>query len=321
MGPSDKVILVVDDDPALLAACAESLMLDGYLVDIAESGEKALEMFPKKHYDMVITDLMMAQVDGLGVLRHVKKTAPECEVILLTAYGQVDTAVEAMKLGAYDYLTKPFDPHKLDVSVKRAFERQALVRELSGLKEILNLYDATRVLSSIREEKELLQALAKHACEITRSDGASLLTISPDEKELTVSATHGARHGALLGQKIPFDRERVGRLNMDVLKTLDSPEARKYFQLEHAPGFSFITASLSVPVFYKERLLAILNLCRVENALRPYHEEELRLITIFVAQAGYALENARLYESLRAQSTQLETVLKQWKKGDQKPMS
>ncbi|HRY29443.1 MAG TPA: response regulator [Elusimicrobiota bacterium] len=304
MSNSEKSILVVDDDATILAACADSLMIDGYQVDIAESGEKALQMIPKKHYDMVVTDLMMLEVDGLGVLQAAKKNSPQTEVILLTAYGRVDSAVEAMRLGAYDYLTKPFDPHKLDVSIKRAFEHQTLLRELSGLKEILRLYDATKTLSTIRDQQELLETLAKFAAEITNSSGVSIMTVSPDGKELVVTATHGTRHGILLGKSIPLNRERVSRLNSDALKTLDSLDVRKYFQMESVPGFSDITSSLSIPIFFKDRLEAIMNLSRTGAENLPFREDELRLITIFTAQAGYAIENSRLMESLQTKSKQ-----------------
>jgi CheY-like chemotaxis protein len=269
---------------------------------VADSGEKALQLLTRKKYTLVVTDLMMKQVDGLGLLEYVKRVSPNTEVILLTAYGKVDTAVEAMKLGAYDYLTKPFDPHKLDVSVKRAFEHQKLLHELSGLKEILRLYDATKTLSTIRDEKELLQALVKYACEITDSTGASIYTLATGEKELEITATHGSRHGILLGKRIPVDRDRIGRLDTNNLKSMDTLDVRRFFQLESVPGYGDIVASLSVPVFFKDRLLAIMNLCRTGDK-PPYGNEELRLITIFTAQAGYAIENSRLFQSLSVQSS------------------
>ncbi|MGQ0645869.1 MAG: response regulator, partial [Elusimicrobiota bacterium] len=122
MNKSDKHILIVDDDVSILTACAESLLLDGYQVDVAESGEKALEMVPRKKYHLIVTDLMMGEVDGMQVLRYAKEVSPASEVIVLTAHGSVTSAVEAMKLGAYDYLSKPFDPYRLDTAVKRALE-------------------------------------------------------------------------------------------------------------------------------------------------------------------------------------------------------
>jgi DNA-binding response OmpR family regulator len=304
MDKTNKAILLVDDDVGILTACAESLLLDGYQVDVADCGEKALEMIPKKKYHLIVTDLMMGEVDGLQVLQFTKEFSPFSEVMVLTAHGSVSTAVEAMKMGAYDYLPKPFDPYRLDTAVRRALEHQTLLRELSGLKEILHLYDATKTLSNIREEKELLQMISKYAGEIADADGASILIITPDHKQFTISATHGVRHGILLNQKINISKDKLDAMQLDELKTLDTMDVRKYFQLEHLPGFADITSSLSVPIFYKDRLLAVLNLCRVGTQKPHFSEEELRLITILSAQVGYALENARLFESLHAQSRQ-----------------
>lgn len=304
MVKANKAILVVDDDVGILTACAESLMIDGYQVDVAESGEKALEMIPRKKYHLVITDLMMGEVDGLEVLKYTKEFSPFSEVVMLTAHGSVDSAVEAMKLGAYDYLSKPFDPYRLDTAVKRALEHQTLLRELSGLKEILHLYEATKTLSGIRDEKELLQTMAKYAGEISDADGAAILTVTSDEKSFLVAATHGARHGVLQGQGMPINQERVNALVLDDIRTLETIEARKYFQMENLPGFSDVTSSMSVPILYKDRLLAVMNLCRIGTQKPHFGEEELRLVTIFTAQVGYAIENSRLFESIRLQSNQ-----------------
>lgn len=304
MDKSNKTILLVDDDVGILTACAESLLLDGYQVDVANSGEQALEMIPKKKYQLIVTDLMMGEVDGLQVLRYVKEFSPFSEVMVLTAHGSVSTAVDAMKMGAYDYLPKPFDPYRLDSAVKRALEHQTLLRELIGLKEILHLYDATKTLSTIREEKELLATIAKYATEISDADGCSILIMNQDQKSLTVAATHGVRHGILLNQRIPHEKAKIDGMQLENLQTLDTMELRKYLQFESMPGFADITSSMSIPIFFKDRLLAVLNLSRTGMQKPHFSEEELRLITILSAQVGYALENARLFESLHVQSRQ-----------------
>jgi DNA-binding response OmpR family regulator len=304
MDKSNKNILLVDDDVGILTACAESLLLDGYQVDVADCGEKALEMIPKKKYQLIVTDLMMGEVDGLQVLKFVKEFSPFSEVMVLTAHGSVSTAVEAMKMGAYDYLPKPFDPYRLDSAVKRALEHQTLLRELIGLKEILHLYDATKTLSTIREEKELLATIAKYAMEISDADGCSILLMNPDQKSLSVAATFGQRHAILLNQRIPLDKSKLDSMQVDKLQTLDTMELRKYLQFETMPGFAEITSSMSVPIFYKDRFLAVLNLARSGMSKPHFSDEELRLITILSAQVGYALENARLFETLHVQSRQ-----------------
>jgi len=303
MSNASKSILIIDDDVGILTACAESLMLDGYQVDVAESGEKAVEMIPKKKYHLVVTDLMMGEMDGLQVLKFAKEFSPFSEVVMLTAHGSVDSAVEAMKMGAYDYLSKPFDPYRLDTAVKRALEHQNLLREISGLREILRLYDATKILSGIRDEKELLQAMAKYACEISDAEGSVIHVLAPDRKEFITAAVHGVRHGVLAGKKIPFEKTLVSTMVLEDIKTLDTTALRKYLFMQDVPGYSDISSSLSIPILYQDRVMAVISLCRTGNQKPSFSEEELRLLTIFTAQAGHVIENTRLFNALGQQSS------------------
>jgi FixJ family two-component response regulator len=304
MVKQNKSILLVDDDVGILTACAESLMIDGYQVDVAESGEKALEMIGKKKYHLIITDLMMGEVDGLQVLRYAKEFSPFSEVVMLTAHGSVDSAVDAMKMGAYDYLPKPFDPYKLDTAVRRALEHQTLLREISGLREILRLYEATKTLSGIRGERELLDTVVKYAAEISDADGCVLLIPAADVKQMTVAAVHGVRHGVLQNRQTPYQRDLVDRLAVEDLKTLDGTDVRKYVFFEDAPGYAEISASFAIPISYKGRVVAVMGLCRLGPERAAFGDEELRLITIFSAQVGYALENLRLFDTIQAESHQ-----------------
>ena len=100
-------ILVADDEQGLRAFVAEALESDGHVVAQAADGVEAAQRLARESFDLLITDLKMPRMDGLALLRQARLEQPEMEVIMLTAYGSVDTAVEAMKLGAFDYLEKP----------------------------------------------------------------------------------------------------------------------------------------------------------------------------------------------------------------------
>jgi DNA-binding NtrC family response regulator len=128
-------VLVVDDELNIRTALAKLLAQAGHVTLTAENGEQALGLLEDEPADLVITDLKMVGGDGLDVLRAVKQRWPESEVILLTAYGTIDSAVEAMKLGAYDYLTKPVDPERLVHLVGKALEHKALRDEVRQLRE------------------------------------------------------------------------------------------------------------------------------------------------------------------------------------------
>lgn len=115
-------LLVVDDEPQMLIAINETLRRRGYSITTAGSGIEALRRLKEKYYQLVITDMRMPEVSGLDLLRKVKTQAPQTPVILLTAYGTVQNAVEAMRDGAYDYLLKPFSSESLESVVRRALD-------------------------------------------------------------------------------------------------------------------------------------------------------------------------------------------------------
>src|SRR5262245_35631450 len=110
-------ILVVDDERAITIAIQRLLSTSGYAVDTALSGEEAIEQLGRSLYHLVITDLSMKKASGMDVLRWVRQHSPDTQVIMITAYGSEKTAVEAMKLGAADYLPKPFDNDELELKV------------------------------------------------------------------------------------------------------------------------------------------------------------------------------------------------------------
>jgi len=139
-------ILVVDDDPLMLDFLKEALLRQGYNVDTAEDGEEALRKVEEKGYDLVITDVRMPGVDGMTVLESVKRDFADTEVVVITAYGTIRNAVEAMKMGAYDYLTKPFSVDEVEVVVNRALERKRLISENIRLKRELEKVQGLRTL-------------------------------------------------------------------------------------------------------------------------------------------------------------------------------
>jgi len=157
-------ILVVDDDPLMLDFLKEALLRQGYKVDTAEDGEEALRKVKEKGYDLVITDVRMPGVDGMTVLESVKRDFADTEVVVITAYGTIRNAVEAMKMGAYDYLTKPFSVEEVEVVVQRALERKRLISENIRLKRELEKVQGLRTLvgqsPAMRKVLEMIEMVA-----------------------------------------------------------------------------------------------------------------------------------------------------------------
>ena len=141
MLPEHKQILVVDDEPNLRKVLSAQLQRDGYEVHTAEDGEQALEVLREHHIDLVITDLKMPKLDGMELLRRVVEMDEELPVVMITAHGTVDNAVEALKTGAFDYITKPFDQAEVRTIVQKAL----LTRDLSAA-------EATRAPEAVAPE-------------------------------------------------------------------------------------------------------------------------------------------------------------------------
>ena len=119
-------ILVVDDDSLVREFIIETLNRKGYGVEQAKSGEMAIEMLNKLEFDLIVTDLKMQKASGIDVLKAAMSVQPDCRVMVITAFGTIENAVEAMKLGACDYITKPFNASELEILVSRALDYKKL---------------------------------------------------------------------------------------------------------------------------------------------------------------------------------------------------
>ncbi|MBN2576534.1 MAG: sigma-54-dependent Fis family transcriptional regulator [Deltaproteobacteria bacterium] len=127
-------ILVVDDELSIRISLGDLLRRDGHQVDVADSAEPALEMLKTQSFNLLLVDIKMPGMDGLEMLKLVKEHDPDAPVVMMTAYGSIDSAVEAMKLGAIDYVVKPFDPMEIGMLIERILEDQSIRREHQLLK-------------------------------------------------------------------------------------------------------------------------------------------------------------------------------------------
>lgn len=127
-------ILIVDDDAASLSSLGEALAREGYSTTLADSGEEALRLGEEQDFDVVLTDLRMIGIDGLRVLREFKKSRPETVLIVMTGFASMDTVVDAISAGAYDYISKPFRLDQMRLKIRQAMEQAGLLREYRDLK-------------------------------------------------------------------------------------------------------------------------------------------------------------------------------------------
>ncbi len=180
-------ILVVDDEKSMREILQIFLKNEGYSVSIANNGESAIEAVKKDIFNLVITDMKMPKASGLDLLKRVKKISSDTVVVIITAFGTTESAVEAMKLGAYDYIQKPFQLDDIRLVVKNALEKQKLQKDVSILKEQLMPPSLENIIGRSPAVKSLFGVVAKSA----ESTASMLITgESGTGKELFAKAIH-----------------------------------------------------------------------------------------------------------------------------------
>jgi DNA-binding NtrC family response regulator len=157
-------ILIVDDEEIVVRSCLRILEGGPYEVESVSDGWEALRRIDENGYDILVLDIMMPKIDGMEVLQHVKERHPDIDVVMMTGLSQIQTAVKAMKLGAFDYLSKPFDPDELKLVVQRAIEQRRLKQENASLKsEVSSKYRFENIIGFSPQMQVVYGLIAKCA--------------------------------------------------------------------------------------------------------------------------------------------------------------
>ncbi|MBD3178674.1 MAG: response regulator [Candidatus Latescibacteria bacterium] len=189
-----RKILIVDDEQTIRWSLGESLKSEGYTVEDTENGNKGLKSFSEDPADLAILDLKLPDTNGIELLKEIKKMDPDVPVIMMTAYGEIETAVEAIKCGAYDFLLKPFQIPKMKIAIKNAFEQSKLKNELHELKEKnREEYDFKNFVGKSRVMLEVFERVKK----VGKSKASTILIQgeSGTGKELVARAIHESSKG------------------------------------------------------------------------------------------------------------------------------
>ncbi|MGD9978216.1 MAG: sigma-54-dependent transcriptional regulator [Bacteroidales bacterium] len=154
-------ILVIDDDKAIRNTLKEILEFESHSVDLAENGTCGIEMFCNGGYDAVLCDIKMPQMDGIEVLEKLQEQSSDTPVIMISGHGNIDTAVEAIKKGAYDFIEKPLDLNRLLITIRNATDKTTLIQETKVLKRRVNrAFDIVGESAAITRVKELIERVA-----------------------------------------------------------------------------------------------------------------------------------------------------------------
>jgi len=153
----DKSILIIDDEENIRKYLGRALAKDGFDVFTAEYGKEGLNLLLRKHIDIVLLDLNLPDINGLDVLKEIREVDVQSFIIIITAYGDINSAVEAMRLGAYDYLTKPFDIEDIKIVINKAFKIIGLEDRIEGLRRQVDRFQEGELITRSRKMKDLLE--------------------------------------------------------------------------------------------------------------------------------------------------------------------
>ena len=181
-------ILIVDDEPSQREMLGGYLTKQGYKVYTTGSGKEGLALCTDNSFELALVDLKMPQMNGIEFIRELKNVSPDTQALIMTAYGSLETAIEAMKQGAYDYISKPIDLEELKINIRKVLENQTILAENEFLKEQLDeKYKDTEIIGKSKSMKEVLSTVSR----VAKSDSTVLIRgESGTGKELLARAIH-----------------------------------------------------------------------------------------------------------------------------------
>ena len=277
-------ILVVDDEPGVLTTVQAVLQREGYDVDAVAEGASAIAAIGHTHYDLVLTDLKMPDVDGLAVLAEVRKRSPQTVTVIMTGFGSLGSALEAVQLGAYEYLLKPTEVSELKQAVERSLERKRF-------SEIDTLYRVSWTITRSLDPNLIAEEVSDAVRRVLGVANARLVSVvSPHQSGDSAEALRAVFED-------PGLLETLRRGTM-VTQHDNFPSLTSWLN-EHG------VASLAlVPGIAHDRLVCVL--C-ADNGAEPYefHASAQRFLDALAGQTALALENASLISELRQNNNEL----------------
>ncbi len=296
-------ILVVDDEKVIREILAEFLTLEGYQVSSVEDGQKAIEELRLRPYDLVISDLKMPRISGLQLLEKLAEENINVLTVIMTGFGTVETAIEAMKRGAYDYILKPFKVEEVIHVVQRGLYRQQLQAENIRLREALTIYQVSEALATSLDLDHILDTILKAALAETDADAATLhlrdlRTGKYEERVKLVSPTSSP------SIPIPMFELLVERFDRGQPVVSHGDSASRFFAGVNSPGSSELVSFLSVPLQVGAAVIGVLNTYSFTRG-KKFDEGHRKMLTVLGSRAAGAIDNARLYDDLRMRNEEL----------------
>ena len=280
-------ILVIDDEKNVLVTVVAILEQEGYDVDSAPDGQTAIEMIRSRQYDLVMTDLKMPGVDGLGVLEEVRRTSPSTVTLMMTGYGSVDTALEALQRGAYEYLLKPTEVADLKAAVRRSLERKRL-------SEIDTLYRVSRTVTSSLDPAQIAREVTEAAREVLSVTDAQLIDLTLTPAGDSAPPSNDQDLETLVRQPQVWSRLAAG----EILTSGNSPLLLREWTERNGTGSIAL-----VPGTAKNALACVL--CVWNAGAYDFHASIQRFLRGLAGQSALGLSHAAMIAKLQQNNEQL----------------
>ncbi len=285
-------ILVVDDEIVITEILSDFLSMEGWHVETATSGRQALELLGTGVFDVMISDLKMPEMSGLGLMEEVRRRHERVVILIMTAFGTVETAIEAMKKGAHDYILKPFKMEEVVEIVKRALEMKRLADENIQLRSMVSLYELSEELDFSQSAEAVLDRILDFAMGHVDADELSVYVARPGEKVLELGRSRQAEG---LESSADIDIERIS-----------SGTEAGHSLLMHGEGVRDLVRSeghlpeavLSIPMVHRSIRVGVLNAISWRRSGK-FTEGHRRLLSIVSGRAAASIVNSRLMEELR----------------------
>jgi CheY-like chemotaxis protein len=288
-------VLVLDDEQIVLDSITRVLEGERYEVKTCRSGDEALNALKAGGFDILITDLKMPGMDGIQAMEALAEIDPDLSMIMVTAYSTVDSAVKAMKLGAVDYIRKPFTPDQLVSLVdkvmgdrKSRFERRYREDTFEEVK---------KAISSTLNLKQVLDLIVQGVVKVMKVKGSSLSLLDKKREKLRIFASNGLSRNYV--DKGPLDSSKsIGSTVLDGKHVwVEDAATDLRIQYPEEARREQIASILSVPLMVRNRVIGALRVYTSER--RQFTDEEIKFLYGFAEQVALAIENARSYEDVK----------------------
>lgn len=281
-------ILVVDDEIEIWKICQRALEHQGYMVQTAENGEEALRLLDCVVFDLALVDLRMPRIDGVELLRRIKHSHPQTEVIIITAETTIESAIETLQMGAFDYITKPFNLTEIFAAIRRALEYAHLKRSEAVFRETTYLYQLSQELAHSSSKDAVLNFILERAASTLKADAGSILTIAPETQSLKLVSFFGNTIKNLENELRVG--ERVAGWVAQNQRPLLIKDLNDHPQFRDLSARDEIASSVIVPMTKHDTLLGVICLNRLVGAT-PYQftQRDIDSLQIFAAHAALVL--------------------------------